>query len=249
MVETARPTRVAPCPPGSATRSCTRWRWRPRGCWRPTTARTSRASVLASLGTATGATRVYVIENHASADGGLRRTLAFEWCAPGITAQAGTDGIDVPWDGPWEPWAHLLRAGTPVLGPVGALAARPAGGPREPGRPFRRRAAPARAGAWWGCVGLEDAASERVWSAAEIDSVRAIGAIVAAAEQRRRSDLRRRDAEDRYRELVEHIPGVTYTDVPGDDGIEMGFVSPQIEQILGYPGGALPRASPSSGAT
>ena len=47
---------------------------------------------------------------------------------------------------------------------------------------------------------------------------------------------RLRHAEARYRAMVELIPAVTYTDFVGDDGItSMGFVSPQMEDILGYP--------------
>jgi PAS domain S-box-containing protein len=235
MVETARPTSGEAMPTGERDAILHAMALAAQGLLAADDVQDLAGNVLASLGAATGTSRVYVIKNRAGADGALRRTLAFEWCAGGVAPQVGTAGVDVPWDGPWDAWAHLLRAGTPVLGPVSGLA------------PDLRAALAARdvlsvaelplrvAGAWWGCVGLEDAGRERVWNAAEIDSVRAIGGIVAAAEQRRRSDLRRRDAEDRYRELVEHIPGVTYTDVPGDDGIEMGFVSPQIEGILGYP--------------
>ncbi len=47
---------------------------------------------------------------------------------------------------------------------------------------------------------------------------------------------RLRHAEARYRAMVELIPAVTYTDFVGEDGItSMGFVSPQMEQILGFP--------------
>jgi PAS domain S-box-containing protein len=47
---------------------------------------------------------------------------------------------------------------------------------------------------------------------------------------------RLRQAEARYRAMVELIPAVTYTDFVGPDGItSMGFVSPQMESILGYP--------------
>ncbi len=47
---------------------------------------------------------------------------------------------------------------------------------------------------------------------------------------------RLREAEARYRAMVERIPAVTYTDVVGADGKTlMGFVSPQIEDVLGYP--------------
>jgi PAS domain S-box-containing protein len=47
---------------------------------------------------------------------------------------------------------------------------------------------------------------------------------------------RLRHAEARYRAMVELIPAVTYTDFVGEDGItSMGFVSPQMEEILGFP--------------
>lgn len=47
---------------------------------------------------------------------------------------------------------------------------------------------------------------------------------------------RLRHAEARYRAMVELIPAVTYTDLVGEDGItSMGFVSPQMEEILGFP--------------
>ncbi len=50
------------------------------------------------------------------------------------------------------------------------------------------------------------------------------------------TEARLREAEARYRAMVERIPAVTYTDHVGVDGVTvMGFVSPQIQDILGYP--------------
>ncbi len=54
--------------------------------------------------------------------------------------------------------------------------------------------------------------------------------------ERVETEERLREAEARFRAMVERIPAVTYTDHVGADGITvMGFVSPQIEEILGYP--------------
>ena len=48
-----------------------------------------------------------------------------------------------------------------------------------------------------------------------------------------------RIAEERYRQIVEHTPIVTYQEAPSDGAFSHGgalyYVSPQIEQILGYP--------------
>lgn len=54
--------------------------------------------------------------------------------------------------------------------------------------------------------------------------------------ERVETEERLREAEARFRAMVERIPAITYTDHVGDDGLTvMGFVSPQVEGILGYP--------------
>ncbi|HWL91405.1 MAG TPA: PAS domain S-box protein, partial [Actinomycetota bacterium] len=60
------------------------------------------------------------------------------------------------------------------------------------------------------------------------------GFLVDVSEQME-AEGRLRQAEARYRAMVELIPAVTYTDFVGNDGITwMGFVSPQMEDILGH---------------
>jgi diguanylate cyclase (GGDEF)-like protein/PAS domain S-box-containing protein len=51
--------------------------------------------------------------------------------------------------------------------------------------------------------------------------------------ERKRAEQKIRDAEQRYRTLVEQIPAVTYVD-PVDDPDTSLYTSPQIEQMLGY---------------
>ncbi len=46
-----------------------------------------------------------------------------------------------------------------------------------------------------------------------------------------------RRSEERYRSLVEHLPVVVYADLPDDDGSL--YVSPNVEQVLGYPAQAF----------
>jgi len=50
--------------------------------------------------------------------------------------------------------------------------------------------------------------------------------------------IQRAEADSRYRVLVEHVPAVVYIDVADhgvSDGGRLAYMSPQIEQILGYP--------------
>jgi PAS domain S-box-containing protein len=44
-----------------------------------------------------------------------------------------------------------------------------------------------------------------------------------------------READVRYRQFVEHIPAVTYMDIVEEGGGRLGFISPQVEPLLGYP--------------
>jgi PAS domain S-box-containing protein len=90
-------------------------------------------------------------------------------------------------------------------------------------------------GAWWAFVGFDDCERGRGWTEHKLDSLRAVAGMLGAAEQRRRSEEGRLEAEARYRAMVERIPAVTYTDLVVDGETTMGFVSPQMEEILGHP--------------
>jgi PAS domain S-box-containing protein len=53
-------------------------------------------------------------------------------------------------------------------------------------------------------------------------------------QERRRAEAALREAEIRYRTLVEHLPLVTYIS-PADESVGNLYVSPQVEALLGYP--------------
>ena len=50
--------------------------------------------------------------------------------------------------------------------------------------------------------------------------------------ERRQAEDQLREAEERYRAIVEHVPAAIYVDVP-DGSMQSRYVSPQIEQIMG----------------
>ena len=51
--------------------------------------------------------------------------------------------------------------------------------------------------------------------------------------ERRAAEARLREAEERYRSLVERVPAIVYLAEPGRDGRWL-YVSPRIEQLVGY---------------
>jgi PAS domain S-box-containing protein len=193
--------------------------------------------VLARLGIAADVSRAYVIQNHLDGDGrSCCRQLA-EWCAPGVTSQMGNPDLHVtPWDEiGFGRWVEVMSSGGFVAGRVDDL-------PIEERSTLSRQDIRSIAsfpvlddGDWWGLIGFDDCSRDREWSGAELDALRAAASVLGAAIHRHRVDVQASDAEARSHHLVERIPAVTYTDIPGPDGVVMGFVSPQITAILGYP--------------
>ncbi|MEW6638338.1 MAG: PAS domain S-box protein, partial [Actinomycetota bacterium] len=66
----------------------------------------------------------------------------------------------------------------------------------------------------------------------ESGEVVAIEGLVTDITARREAERRMRDAEARYRALVEQVPIVVYTGVLGDD--DAAYISPRIEDLVGY---------------
>jgi PAS domain S-box-containing protein len=193
-------------------------------------------AVLVHLGMAARVSRAYLIEVRPGGNGEFLATQRAEWCDAGVTSQFDNPilrGVDLGPSG-FERWVELMRRGETVSGIVAELPAseRPELEAQDivsiAGVPVFVD------GTWWGFIGFDDCFRERVWTDQELDPLRAVAGIVGAAVQRERAEHRLRDAEERYRAMVELIPAVTYTDFVGPDGLTvMGFVSPQMRQVLG----------------
>jgi PAS domain S-box-containing protein len=197
------------------------------------------ADVLEHLGEAAGVSRAYVLQNHIDDLGTDRVTQRAEWCAPGIASQRENPTLTASaWNETgFDRWPASMKARAAIAGPVGTF-------------PEREQAELALqdvvsmcvvpvfvSDSWWGCVGFDECIdAAREWTTDEVEALRAAAGVLGAAIERQAADARRRETERRYRAFIETIPAVTYTDIPNEGGSsKMGFVSPQIESLLGYP--------------
>jgi PAS domain S-box-containing protein len=81
-------------------------------------------------------------------------------------------------------------------------------------------------GRWWGCLGMDQWSTDRLWSEAEISAFKATGRALAAL-------LSHTNVEQQFRQLTGNIPAVFWIATP--DGLEKTYVSPAYEEIWGWP--------------
>ncbi|CAN5625167.1 hypothetical protein BH24ACT26_BH24ACT26_21040 [soil metagenome] len=60
-----------------------------------------------------------------------------------------------------------------------------------------------------------------------------VAGLMSDLSERKRMETELREAESKYRDLIEQLPGVVYTATPGSEGI-WTYVSPQLQNLLGF---------------
>lgn len=162
--------------------------------------------VLASLATATGTSRVYLFENYREdPDGEVWATQTFEWSAEGVESIADKPQLlAMPMVGiGFARWIEIFRRGEPLVAlrrdlPPGEQVQ------LEDDGTLSIAVVPILVdGAWWGMLGFDECAYERIWSPEEIDGLRAAGSTIAAAIRAGRDDADRA----RVAELLERRVG------------------------------------------
>lgn len=142
-------------------------------------------AILGQLGRAAGVSRAYIFQNRIS-EGRTVSDQIYEWAAPGIKPQINNPdmtGFDFEKAG-FELWIPLMSEGQPIFGMVREM---------NPGerRVFTSQGILSIAcmpifvnKAWWGFIGFDDCAEERIWRPAEIDALKTSANILGAAIQR-----------------------------------------------------------------
>ena len=198
---------------------------------------TSLPEVIERLGRAGDATRASVWRNDGEGVT-VTTTLVHAWHA---------DGWRWPYDDPsWTAgfswagagfarWAEELAHGRPVHGRVATF-------PRAERDVLEAEPSPILAvlcqpiivdGRWWGYLALDRCETDELWSDAEVEALSVVANTLGAAIGRQGATTRLREAERRYRSVIETIPAVIYVDAV-DDSMATLYVSPQVTTALGF---------------
>ena len=150
--------------------------------------------VLERLGTASSAGRVYVFENVTLEDGRPGMRPYQQWFGSGIVGlDEGTTTL--AYDDGFDRWWSVLSEGRELHGLTRDFPEHERG--HLEGDGVRSRiVVPVSVGEeWWGFIGFDDYATERVWPAAEVEAIKAAADTLGAAIGRTRAELRRREEQ------------------------------------------------------
>ena len=194
--------------------------------WRQTIGR-----MLTGLGEATLASRVYLYERQVDGNGAASATCAFFWQAS--DAPPPPDDPALQNRHAYARWLEPLARGEAFAARLSELP------PLErdflaPWAVLSFLLVPVFVGKrWWGNLGLSDCRRERRWSKAEVEGLRAAGGLLGALVHRQQAEDALRASEERFRLLVQNVPGVVYL-CRNDPRFSMLYLSEGVEGATGY---------------
>ena len=184
------------------------------------------------LGEAAGVDRAFIFQNVRDPQGRLWMDKVAWWRGDGVPARLGSDDTHLhPYFPDFAGWIDTLQHGELVEGSTPSI---PGGAALAIDGTRSTVQVPIPCGdEWWGFVGFDDCRGDRAWTDEEREALRSVAAAMDAALRRLRREEDLRLHEDRYRSMVENGPAITYIDAV-DDSASTIYISPQVEQILGY---------------
>ena len=193
----------------------------------------SAPAVLERLGTAMGASRAHIFENHTNEAGRLLTTERYEWTAAGIEAQYDNpdrNEFDFGAAGFSEAVAQLTRGKT-IQGLVREMAPGVCRVLSAQGIKSVLTSPIFVANHWWGFIGLDECCEERHWTQAEIECLRAAADTLGAAIQRQQAEIAIRKSEELFRTIIESS---TDAIIAMDGEWHITIFNQAAEQMFGY---------------
>jgi diguanylate cyclase (GGDEF)-like protein/PAS domain S-box-containing protein len=189
-------------------------------------------TILAALGQASGASRVYIFANHRDDMGQLRMSQIAEWCAEGITPEINNPDLQN------SPYAPALSRWTEVLGQGEVISAVVADLPDaerknlEPQQILSILMFPLLVnGTFWGFIGFDNCLEARPWESTEVDLLRAAAGAIALRLERLQTRDALEQAEQKYRGIFENAVEGIFQSSPAGRYLT---VNPMLAQIYGY---------------
>lgn len=191
--------------------------------------------MLAAVGVGASADRAYVFQNRRGPDGRLWMSIQAEWHADDVGGMADDPTSQMrPYHPGFDPW--IERLGSNLIVEAG-----PSDLP-EIGHDVLTRhgvrslvLAPIFKGEdWWGFVGFDACTADHRFTDIEVGAARGLAVALSEAVARERDEAVRSLAADPFEALIREGPVIAYIDAV-DDRASTLYISPQVEQVLGYP--------------
>jgi PAS domain S-box-containing protein len=192
------------------------------------------ARLMAPLGEASGASRVYFFEAHRAPDGNLLFSHRAEWCAPGVTPAVDNPRLQgMPLERMMPHLYELLSRGQFLSGLVRQLPAAERA-VLEPQHILSVLTLPIWVqGTLAGFIGFDNCAEEREWDKLEVDLLTAATGAIALAMEQRQSARALLEREQRFRRIAENASDVMYRyQLAGTRSF--AFVSSGVTKTLGF---------------
>jgi PAS domain S-box-containing protein len=151
------------------------------------------AEVLERIGCATHVSRVAIFEAMDDNAGRKVSTMRHEWTAPGVSSQLGTGqvvGLSL--------WGDRLARDEVVRGHLRDFPPHERALLEPQGIKSLLDVPIVVGGRWWGDISLDDCVSERTWSDAEVEALRAAAGIIGASIARDRAETELRSREEQF---------------------------------------------------
>ena len=188
--------------------------------------------ILKLLGQVSGASRVYVFENHQDGAGRLYMSQRAEWCAAGIAPEIDNPDLqNCPYDQFFPRWGQVLAEGEVICGKVAdfpveeRLILEPQGILSMLVLPLLVN------NQFFGFIGFDECVSCRTWEPLEIDLLRSAAAAISLRQERKLALSALSESENKYRYVVNNLREVIFQrDVDGC----WTFLNPAWTEITGY---------------
>jgi PAS domain S-box-containing protein len=163
--------------------------------------------MLERLGNSIHASHAYLFENKAQGDGYILTSMRYEWTAPGFKSDLGDSRFTEVYLRENDPdsWFASMSKGYPFIGDRKHLSKEDFDYILSRGMKAVLDVPIFLDGHWWGSIGFDEMAYERVWSNAEADALRVAANVLAGAIKRSQIDTILQNELQQRKALIEEL--------------------------------------------